>query len=374
MYLRLLSRFFWILVGSVFILSGLIKLNDPVGTAIKLEEYFEVFAHDFGVFFLSFRSASRFLSITLSAAEVTLGAALLLRYQLRITLWLLLGLTVFFGLLTFYSAAFNKVTDCGCFGDAIKLTPWMSFWKDLVLLGGVVFLLRTHERWLKPYNRRPLIGTVLVTSAAGVAVGIGVWALGHLPIVDLLPYGPGKDIGQQMKPAEAPRYRYTFTKPDGSTVESEQYLMDSTLKYKAMEVLNPAESKPKITDLRVWNAQTDNYEQELLRGNKLVLVIQGFEKLDRDRMPSIAELMRQAAASSRHIEPVILTAASQADFEVFRHEKKLTSPYYFADATVLKTMIRSNPGLLLLQNGRVINKWHYHDLPSLRGVEKGLEK
>ncbi len=374
MYLRLLSRFFWILVGSVFIFSGLIKLNDPVGTAIKLEEYFEVFAHDFGSFFLAFRGSSRFLSIFLSAAEVTLGAALLLRYQLRITLWLLLGLTVFFGLLTFYSAAFNKVTDCGCFGEAIKLAPWTSFWKDMVLLGGVIFLLRTHERWLKPYNRRPLIGTVLVTSAAGVAVGIGVWALGHLPIVDLLPYAPGKNIAQQMKPGEAPRYRYTFTKADGSTVESEKYLMDSTLKYKAMEVLNPAESKPKITDLRLWNDNTENYEQELVKGNKLVLIIQGFEKLDRDRMPSIAELMRQAAGSSHHIQPLILTAAPKADFEIFLKEKKLTSPYYFADATVLKTMIRSNPGIMLLQNGRVVDKWHYHDLPSLRGVEKGLEK
>ena len=373
MYLRLLSRFFWILVGSVFIFSGLIKLNDPVGTAIKLEEYFEVFAHDFGSFFLFFHGFSRFLSITLSAAEVTLGVAVLLRYQLKITLRLLLGLTIFFGFLTFYSAAFNKVTDCGCFGDAIKLTPWTSFWKDMVLLAGVIVLMRTHERWLKPYNRRPLIGTVLVTSAAGIAVGIGVWALGHLPIIDLLPYGPGKDIGQQMKPAEPARYRYTFTKPDGSDVQSEEYIMDSTFKYKAMEVLNPAESKPKITDLRIWNDEGD-YTPQFLQGNKLVLVIQGFEKLDRDRMPNIAELLRQAAASSRRIEPVILTAASQADFEIFRKEKNLVAPYYFADATVLKTMIRSNPGLMLLQNGRVIDKWHYHDLPSLRGVEKELEK
>ena len=373
MYVRLLSRFCWILVGSVFIFSGLIKLNDPVGTAIKLEEYFEVFARDLGSFFLSFRGYSRFLSITLSAAEVTLGAALLLRYQLRITLRLLLGLTIFFGFLTFYSAAFNKVTDCGCFGDAIKLAPWTSFVKDMVLMAGVIVLLRTHERWLKSYSRRPLIGTVLVTTAAGVAVGIGVWALGHLPIFDLLPYAPGNNLGQLMKPAEPARYRYTFTKPDGSEVQSEQYLMDSTFKYKAMEVLNPVESKPKITDLRVWN-DADDYTSELLKGNKLVLVIQGFEKLDRDRMPSIAELLRQASSSSRHLQPVILTAASQEDFERFRKEKGLNAPYYFADATVLKTMIRSNPGLLLLRDGVVLEKWHYHDLPSLRGVEKKLER
>ena len=373
MYLRLLSRFCWILVGTVFIFSGLIKLNDPVGTAIKLEEYFEVFAHDFGSFFLWFQGLSRFLSITLSAAEVTLGAALLLRYQLKLTLLLLLALTIFFGFLTFYSAFFNKVTDCGCFGDAIKLAPWTSFWKDMVLMGAIIILLRTHERWLKGYTRRPLIGTVLVTSAAGIAVGIGVWALGHLPIIDLLPYAPGKDLAAQMKPAAPARYRYTFTKPDGSEVQSEQYLMDSTFKYKAMEVLNPDESKPKITDLRLWNDDGD-YTQEFLKGNKLVLVIQGFEKLDRDRMPNIAELLRQAAASARRIQPIIVTAAPQEEFATFQKEKNLVVPVYYADATVLKTMIRSNPGLLLLRDGVVVDKWHYHDLPSLRGVEKELER
>jgi hypothetical protein len=373
MYIRLLTRFCWLLVGAVFIFSGLIKLNDPVGTAIKLEEYFEVFATDFGSFFLIFKGISRTLSITLSAAEVTLGVALLLRYQLYWTLRLLLALTIFFGFLTFYSAFFNKVTDCGCFGDAIKLAPWTSFWKDMVLLAGIVVLLRTHQRWLKGYNRRPLIGTVLVTTAAGIAVGIGVWALGHLPVIDLLPYAPGKDIGLQMKPQEPARYRYTFTKPDGSDIESDQYLMDTTLKYKAMTVLNPKESKPKITDFRVWNDDGD-FTPGLLKGNKLVLIVQGLEKLDRDRMPQIAELMASAAKSSHHIDPVVLTSAPQEDFDIFRKEKSLTSPYYFADATVLKTMIRSNPGIMLLQDGRVVDKWHYHDLPSLRGVEKELEK
>ena len=372
MYVRLLSRFCWLLVGIVFIFSGLIKLNDPVGTAIKLEEYFEVFAADFGSFFLRFKGFSRTLSITLSAGEVILGTSLLLRYQLNWVLRLLLAMTIFFGFLTFYSAYFNKVTDCGCFGDAIKLTPWTSFVKDMVLLAAILVLLRSHQRWLKPFSRRPLIGTVLVTSVAGIAVGIGVWALGHLPIFDLLPYRRGNDIGKLMKPEEPARYVYTFVK-DGQEVRSETWLNDPPYKYKAMEVLNPETSKPRITDFRVWNDQGD-YTQQLLKGNKLILIIQGLDKLDRDRMPQIAELMQQAARSPRHIEPVILTAAPQRDFDIFRHEKHLAAPYYFADATVLKTMIRSNPGMMLLQNGRVLAKWHYHDLPSLRGVEKVLEK
>ncbi len=372
MYVKYLSRFCWLLVGVVFIFSGLIKLNDPVGTAIKLEEYFEVFAEDFGHFFLLLQPYSRTFSIVLSAAEVVLGAALLLRWQLHIVLRVLLGLTVFFGFLTFYSAAFNKVTDCGCFGDAIKLTPWTSFTKDMVLMAAILVLLRTYERWLKePLTRRPLIGTLLVTTVAGTAIGIGVYALGHLPIFDLLPYKRGNDIGALMKARAPMRYAYTLEKA-GEEITTEAYPTDTAYHFKAMKVLNP-EDGPKITDFRVWNDAGD-YTQEFLKGIKLVLVIQGLDRLDRDRLPQTAQLLQQAARSRLHIEPVIITSASQIAFDQFRHEKNLTTPYYFVDATVLKTMIRANPGLILLRDGKVLEKWHYHDFPTLRGVEKILDR
>lgn len=367
-----MSRFCWLFVGVVFVFSGLIKLNDPVGTAIKLEEYFEVFATDFGSFFKFFEGITRTLSVTLSALEVTLGVALLLRWQLHYVLRALLALCIFFGFLTFYSAAFNKVTDCGCFGEAIKLTPWTSFAKDMLLLAAIVVLLRTHERWLKPLTRRPLIGTLLVTSAAGVAVGIGVYALGHLPIFDLLAYAKGKSISQQMQNRAPYRFQYIMTK--GSEEQTfDKYPTDTTWKFKQMVgPLNP-EDGPKITDFRVWNDAGD-YTQEILKGTKLILIIQSLTKLDRDRLPQTATMLQQAARSRYHIEPLILTSASQREFDVFRQEKKLAVPYYFADATVLKTVIRSNPGLLLLKDGVVLDKWHYHDIPSLRGIEKELDK
>ena len=142
--LRIFVRVCWLLLGVVFIFSGLVKLNDPVGTGFKLEEYFEVFAVDLPALsglFNALKNASNFFSILMSSLEVMLGVALLLRWYLRRTLYILLALLVFFGFLTFYSAAFNKVTDCGCFGDFIKLTPWSSFGKDMFLLGvwAVVF-------------------------------------------------------------------------------------------------------------------------------------------------------------------------------------------------------------------------------------------
>ena len=132
-----IARFF---VGGLFIFSGLIKVNDPVGTAIKLEEYFDVFSADIAPFFEWFIPAALFLSVFLSVLEVVLGVALIIGYRMKITSWILLGMIVFFTFLTFYSAYFNKVTDCGCFGDAIKLTPWESFYKDIILLFFIVII------------------------------------------------------------------------------------------------------------------------------------------------------------------------------------------------------------------------------------------
>src|SRR6185436_18856302 len=141
---KILDQFSRYFVGALFIFSGLIKLNDPIGTEIKLEEYFEVFAADFGSFFQYFIPWALELGMIMIVLEIALGVAILLFYRMRITAWVLLALMVFFTFLTFYSAYFNKVTDCGCFGDAIKLTPWESFWKDIVLM---VFV--SHLFWYR---------------------------------------------------------------------------------------------------------------------------------------------------------------------------------------------------------------------------------
>lgn len=373
--LRTLTRVCWFVLGALFLFSGLIKLNDPVGTAYKLEEYFEVFAADLpsiGGFFLWFRGIARTMSILMSSAEVILGAALLLRWHLRITLWALFGLLVFFAFLTFYSAAFNKVTDCGCFGDFIKLTPWTSFFKDifLLVLWGVVF---THQRFLRHAFVQGTFGVMTMTFISAIAIGIGVRALGHLPYFDFLPYKVGNNIGQLMKPAEPARYRYTMTR-NGETKEFDSYPTDTTWKYQAMETLNPKTSTPVITDFEVSDVNGNSYTQELLKGSKLVLIVQNTNKTDRDRFDAINALMAAAEKSRRGITALTITSTSAAKFDSFRHDVNLAGPYYFADATVLKSMIRSNPGLMLLQNGVVKAKYHYHDIPSLWQVEKALKE
>ena len=366
--LRTVTRVAWALLGALFIFSGLVKLNDPVGTAYKLEEYFEVFAVDFGSFFLYFKNTARTLSIVLSSLEVILGVALLLRWYLRQTLWVLLALLVFFAFLTFYSAAFNKVTDCGCFGDFIKLTPWVSFFKNvfLLVLWGIVFF---NQRFLRHAFVQGTPGIMIMTFASAIAIGIGVRALGHLPYFDFLPYKVGNDIGKLMKPNAPLRYKYVMEK-NGETKDFTTY-PDSTWTYKSMVALNPEDS-PKITDFRVWNDEGD-YTPELLRGNKLVLIIQNVDKSDRDRYALINKLLNDAKDSRRNITSLIITSSSPAEFDVFRHNANFAVPFYYADATVLKSIIRSNPGFLLLKNGVVRGKYHYHDIPSIGKVEETLQ-
>ena len=348
------------IVGGLFVFSGLVKLNDPVGTQIKLEEYFDVFAADFAPFFEWFIPLALFLSVFLSTLEVVLGVAVLIQYRMRTTIWVLLGMIVFFTFLTFYSAYFNKVTDCGCFGDFIVLTPWQSFTKDIILLVLIGVLFVNRHRFSDVLPVRTAHG--VVASVAVISLFIGVMAVRHLPFFDFRAYKVGADLPRLMKPSEAMRYKYIMTK-NGREEEFEQYPTDKSYEFKEMVLLNP-EAQPKITDYSVWNDEGD-FTEATFQGDKLLVVIYDVQKADAASLSDIQQLADQLPGG---VAPLVLTSSGAEIYDEFRHEHQLALPYYFADATVLKTIIRSNPGLVLLRNGRVRGKWHYHDVPTVQEV------
>jgi len=364
--MKYISKFCWLFVGVLFIFSGLIKINDPVGTAIKLEEYFEVFATDISPVFKSFEPYSLFLSIFLSAAEIVLGVALLVRWQLKGIVWALLLMIVFFTFLTFYSAFYNKVTDCGCFGDAIKLTPWESFTKDVVLLVMILVLLFTQQ-YLKPLMR-PASGVVITIITAAIAIMVGWYAYEHLPYIDFRAYKVGNNIPALMQPSAPLRYKYIMAK-NGQQEEFEEYPTDQSYTFKEMVAINP-EDGPKITDFNVWN-DTADFTQEVLKGKKLLILVQNAAKAETDNFDKINKLVK--AAERQGITPMVITSSSGQEFEAFRHEVNLAAPYYYGDGTVLKTILRSNPGLLLLQDGTVKGKWHHNDTPEIEEVASLLD-
>ncbi|MFZ6011057.1 MAG: BT_3928 family protein [Bacteroidota bacterium] len=356
------SRFF---VGGLFIFSGLIKLNDPVGTEIKMEEYFEVFAVDFRSFFHYFIPYAMEIGMLMIVLELVLGMALLINYRMKLTTRILLVLMLFFTFLTFYSAYFNKVTDCGCFGDAIKLTPWQSFFKDIALMVFVLHLFWHHKRYKPALRTREGHGVILATTA--LSIFLGVYAVLHLPFIDFRAYRIGNNIPQQMQPEEQPIFEYVFVRKDnGEEVRSDKYLSDTTVyKYVSVEQTNADKTKAKITDYAVTTIDGDDITQQTFQGPKLLIIIYDVTKASVSNIGDIVALTRQLEGK---VEMMVLTASSSDQFEMFRHEHQLAIPYYYADATVLKTIIRSNPGLTLWVDGNVKGMWHHNDTPTADDV------
>jgi uncharacterized membrane protein YphA (DoxX/SURF4 family) len=359
-YIDAFSRFF---VGGLFIFSGLIKLNDPVGTEIKMEEYFEVFAQDFGSLFHYFIPWAMEIGMIMIVLEIVLGVAILINYRMNLTTWVLLALMVFFTFLTFYSAYFNKVTDCGCFGDAIKLTPWQSFWKDIILMVFVLHLFWYRKRYVPSLRSRE--GHAVVIAITLLSFFLGVYAVRHLPFIDFRAYKIGNNIPQKMLPGEQPIIEYTFIK-DGKETKSTQFLSaDDGYQYKTSKVLNEDKVKPKITDYYVSTPEGEDLTQSTFQGPKLLLVMYDVEKASISNIESIRNLTK---ALEGKVNCLILTSSSEELMENFRHENQLAVPFAFADATVLKTIIRSNPGIALWKDGTVLGNWHHNDTPSAEEV------
>lgn len=355
-YIDLFSRVF---VGGLFIFSGLIKLNDPIGTQIKMEEYFEVFAEDIGSFFHAFVPWALEIGMIMIVLEVVLGIAILLNYRMKITTWVLLALMVFFTILTFYSAYFNKVTDCGCFGDAIKLTPWESFTKDVVLM---VFVL--HLFWYrKKYEPmlKPMPGNIIIGATTVICIFLGIWALKHLPFIDFRAYKVGAHIPKNMTPPEQPIIEYLFEK-DGKEVASQKFLpADQGYQYKSSRVLNEDKIKAKITDYAVYDTDGNDITQNTFEGPLLFFVVYDVNKASNVNQGKLNAL---AQSLDGKVKMLLLTSSVPEQVETYRHENQFAVPYAFADATVLKTIIRSNPGIALWKDGTVLGNWHHNDTPS----------
>ena len=346
------------LTGGLFIFSGLIKLNDPIGTKIKLEEYFDVFSVDFASFFEIFVPAALPIGMFLVILEIVLGVAVLINYRMKITAWVLLVLILFFTFLTFYSAYFDKVTDCGCFGDAIPLTPWQSFGKDVILVFLIAHLFWYRNTYQEVFKGQ--IGNITIASLTVISLIVGIYAIEHLPYIDFRPYKVGANIPAQMVPDEQPIIEYTFEK-DGEEITSLKYLpAEDGYTYKESRVVNEDKILPKIQDLQIVSTDGEDYTSTAFEETMVIIVMQDTKTLRTSGMKALSELI---SSLDGKVKTVIFTAIAEAEIESIRHEYQLAAPYYFVDGTVLKAMIRSNPGIMLWYQGNVMGKWHINDIP-----------
>ncbi len=362
-----------ILVGFLFIFSGLIKANDPLGFGYKLQEYFEVFH----IAFLNDYATA--FAILLCTLEIILGALLLLGFWAEKVAWGLLILIIFFTFLTFYSAFFKVVTSCGCFGDAIPLTPWQSFSKDLILLVLIVIIFNQRAR-IVPLVQNSRAQSIIFSVIVLFALGFGLYTYNFLPVLDFLPYKVGNNIPQLMlSPPGAPQdvYQVTYTlknKQTGETKEmtDKEYLKTEIWKDSKWEIIGEPVSKlmkkgydVRIKDLKITDSQGTDYNKEILENPYYNLIIVAYDLTKADTR-GIGDLNAIAinAAENFNIRTVLLTSNSAEDAEAFSNQNKLVMEVFYADGIPLKSMVRANPGILLLKNGTVINKWHFHNLPS----------
>lgn len=363
---NIITQFSRIFVGVLFIISGLIKLNDPVGFSYKLAEYFSE-----PVFNMPFLEPFALgLAIFLVILEVVLGVMLLVGYRAALTIWALLLLIVFFTFLTFYSAYFDVVKDCGCFGDALHLTPWQSFTKDVVLLFFILILF-INQKLIKPLFATPKTNFAVYASVLLCSL-MAVWVLNHNPIKDFRPYKVGTNIEKGMEiPEGAPKsvvemiFIYKVNGVDKEFTEKD--LMNipegATFVDRKDKVISEGYVPP-IHDFTMTKDDSD-YKDEFLKEPKLVIFVT--YDLTLSEPSGMKKLTKVTADAKAKGYKVIAMTASGAD-EIAKAKKQynLDVDFYFCDATALKTVERANPSIVVLQNGTIIQKVHYNDVDDLK--------
>ncbi len=363
----------WV-VGLLFIFSGLIKANDPLGFGYKLQEYFEVFHINF------LNGWATGIAILLCVLEIVFGALLLFGIFRNLVVKGLLATIIFFTFLTFVSAAFKVVTSCGCFGDAIPLTPWQSFGKDLVLLALIIYLY-IHRSKIRPISDRLGVQSGIVTAVFAASLLFGIYTFNFLPVIDFLPYKVGANIPESMvmPPGAVPdEYLIMYDlKHKGTgetkTMSDKEYLKLEIWKDENWEVIGSPSRKlikkgydVKIKDLVITDASGTDYTKEIIENPyyNLVVVAYNLKDTNEEAIGDINALTLNAAEQF-NVRTVLLTSNAAQDADKFSKQFKLLAEVFYADAVPLKSMVRANPGVLLLKNGVVVNKWHFHSLPSL---------
>ncbi|MFN3587872.1 MAG: BT_3928 family protein [Spirosomataceae bacterium] len=351
-----------ILVGVEFIFSGFVKVVDPYGTGLKLQEYFEVFATDlpaFSSFFTLLAHQSQLLSLIFCASELILGVALLFSFQMKKTAWIVLAFMTFFTFLTFYSAFFNKVTDCGCFGDFLKLKPWHSFYKDIISMAVILVFFIYRDAF-----KTPRISHYFVIGSSIISFAIGLYAINFLPPLDFLAYAKGNNIQKLMEPTGVkPDIVYIFQdKVNNKKIESREYLMDSNFEYIESYTTNEDEITPKITDYSLSDTLGNDWTTTSFEGNKILITFKKVKTVHRDTWKRIEQLYSNTSKNPS-FDIVFVTSDVPQYLSDELKKRNIQAPIFTIDEKVLKTMARVNPVVYFLQNGTVINKWGYRTIP-----------
>jgi len=319
--MRILVQILRFFVAITFIFSGFVKLIDPLGSAYKFQEYFgaDVLNLEFLIpYALPF-------SIFLILVEIMLGVFLLLGYLPKLTVWSLLAIILVFLFLTWYSAYYDKVTDCGCFGDAVKLSSWETFYKNIVLIAFILVLVFKYKLI------KPLFSLTIAkwTSFLSFFLFLYViyYVLVHLPLIDFRPYAIGKNI------------------PEGM-----EYIGDEL---------------PPVHDFFLESENGEDLTDAILSADNVMLVIAyNLDKSDIEGFTAIKNVTDKAIEKGYKV--YMLSSSLRDDYLSIKDKFNLNFDMLFCDETTLKTIIRANPGIITLQKGTVKGKWNWVDVDAIK--------
>lgn len=364
--MKFFRNFCRVFLGLVFMFSGFVKAVDPLGSQYKFTDYFLAFGWDF---FIPGALAFGFILFTI---EFFLGVSFLFNIRIKQLSWLMLLFMVFFTGLTLVLAITDAVTDCGCFGDAIVMTNWQTFFKNIVLMVPTLVVFFTRKKFV---NRVPAFLQLLIAAAGlAVAIGIGICSLRHLPLIDFMPWKKGTVISKQVLPTpEIAEIKLIYkNKETGEMLEytSKTLPWQDSVFFRKLEFVDQKKNilqeykEAPIHDFIIDDQEKNPHNQDII-GNpewQFMLVCYDLDLTSRKAFTAINPLAQACAKDS--ISFVCLTGSDWLKIASFKIELKTGFDFYTVDETALKSVVRSNPGLVLLRDGVVVDKWAWRDIPT----------
>ena len=370
--MRLVKNLCRIIVGIVFIYSGFVKGIDPLGSDYKFTDYFNAFGMGW------MNATTLFFSFALSLAEFLIGTALLFNLWVSRMAWGSLLFMAFFTPLTLVLALTNPVSDCGCFGDAMILTNWQTFWKNIILflLAIMIFVYRKEYK-----SSLSLMGQFSFLTLAGAGMlCLSIYCYRHLPVLDFRPYAVGKNITEGMRLPEGAKpdqYEVTLKYKNKQTGEirsftEENYPWQDTLNWEYESSSERLVKKGYITpihDLVIEHPPLGNITEEILEDDNhtILAVAYNLNQSDTQYQPAINRLAEYAR--KKGIRFYGLTSSTERDIEAYKKRNHVPYEFCTADEIQLKTMIRSNPGVIILREGTILDKWAGKDVPDVKELQ-----
>ena len=359
-----------IIIGVTFIFSGFVKAVDPLGSTYKFIDYFNAFG-------MGWANGLAFgLAVLQNVVEFTLGVMVLFNLRLRLSSALVLAFMVFYTPLTLYIAIANPVHDCGCFGDALVITNWQTFFKNLVLLAAAILVFAWRDKsdnHLKVNEQWALSGATVVA----IAVFCG-YSHRHTQVLDFRPYSVGTSIPEKMErptgaPADVWESTFVYEKDGEQKTFQISNLPDSTWTFvDAKHTLVKKGYEPPIHDFSIVNPDGEDLTAEVLASDNynFLLIAYNLDKSDLSRTDSINRLADFCLAQGYTFR--MLTASTDDAIESFREMAEPPYEICICDETTLKTIVRSNPGLMVVKDGVIIGKWNLTDIPPLKFFDGNL--